>query len=118
MSHHVNSTIVCRISGEVMDSQNEPLAFPNGHVYSSKVSSPAHPPHSLIVPAGPRGHGKDKLWLCDVSPNEADQPVHEVEKGVHLIRICTSGRCISIHNTHCMPFADIVTLVLQLGRAS
>lgn len=39
MSHHVNSTIVCRISGEVMDSQNEPLAFPNGNVYSSKVSN-------------------------------------------------------------------------------
>ncbi|WVF71475.1 hypothetical protein IAT40_006281 [Kwoniella sp. CBS 6097] len=37
MSHHVNSTIVCRISGEVMDSQNEPLAFPNGYVYSSKA---------------------------------------------------------------------------------
>lgn len=38
MSHHVNSTIVCRISGEVMDSSNEPLAFPNGYVYSYKVS--------------------------------------------------------------------------------
>ncbi|ORX36619.1 putative negative regulation of gluconeogenesis-related protein [Kockovaella imperatae] len=37
MSHHVNSTIVCRISGKVMDSQNEPMAFPNGHVYSSKA---------------------------------------------------------------------------------
>ncbi|WWD17302.1 hypothetical protein CI109_101742 [Kwoniella shandongensis] len=37
MSHHVNSTIVCRISGEVMDSQNEPMAFPNGYVYSSKA---------------------------------------------------------------------------------
>ncbi|KAI9639768.1 putative negative regulation of gluconeogenesis-related protein [Dioszegia hungarica] len=37
MSHHVNSTIVCRISGEVMDSNNEPLAFPNGYVYSSKA---------------------------------------------------------------------------------
>lgn len=39
MSHHVNSTIVCRISGQVMDSDNEPMAFPNGYVYSSKVSS-------------------------------------------------------------------------------
>lgn len=38
MSHHVNSTIVCRISGRVMDSENEPLAFPNGYVYSSKVN--------------------------------------------------------------------------------
>ncbi|ORY33959.1 CTLH/CRA C-terminal to lish motif domain-domain-containing protein [Naematelia encephala] len=37
MSHHVNSTIVCRISGAVMDSDNEPLAFPNGYVYSAKV---------------------------------------------------------------------------------
>ncbi|KAK8864402.1 hypothetical protein IAR55_001650 [Kwoniella newhampshirensis] len=37
MSHHVNSTIVCRISGEVMDSLNEPMAFPNGYVYSSKA---------------------------------------------------------------------------------
>lgn len=39
MAHHVNSTIVCRISGAVMDSENEPMAFPNGHVYSSKVST-------------------------------------------------------------------------------
>lgn len=38
MAHHVNSTLVCRISGDVMDSDNEPLAFPNGCVYSSKVS--------------------------------------------------------------------------------
>ncbi|WVQ72588.1 hypothetical protein IAR50_002146 [Cryptococcus sp. DSM 104548] len=37
MSHHVNSTIVCRISGEVMDSENGPMAFPNGYVYSSKA---------------------------------------------------------------------------------
>jgi macrophage erythroblast attacher len=38
MSHHTNSTIVCRISGRVMDSENEPMAFPNGYVYSAKVS--------------------------------------------------------------------------------
>ncbi|WVW83918.1 hypothetical protein I302_105940 [Kwoniella bestiolae CBS 10118] len=37
MSHHVNSTIVCRISGKVMDSLNEPLAFPNGYVYSTQA---------------------------------------------------------------------------------
>lgn len=38
MSHHVISTIVCRISGEVMDSSNPPMAFPNGYVYSYNVS--------------------------------------------------------------------------------
>lgn len=37
MAHHVNSTLVCRISGDVMDSDNVPLAFPNGCVYSSKA---------------------------------------------------------------------------------
>ena len=42
MSHHVNSTLVCRISGQVMDSSNPPMAFPNGYVYSSKVSGGLH----------------------------------------------------------------------------
>jgi macrophage erythroblast attacher len=37
LAHHVNSTLVCRISGAVMDSENEPMAFPKGHVYSSKA---------------------------------------------------------------------------------
>lgn len=38
-SHHTNSSIVCRISGEVIDDENYALAFPNGYVYSHKVSS-------------------------------------------------------------------------------
>jgi macrophage erythroblast attacher len=33
-SHHENSSIVCRITGEVMDENNPPLILPNGHVYS------------------------------------------------------------------------------------
>ena len=33
-SHHVNSTIVCAISGKIMDGDNPPMAFPNGYVYS------------------------------------------------------------------------------------
>lgn len=37
-SHHVNSTIVCRITGRIMDEDNTPLAFPNsGQVYSKEV---------------------------------------------------------------------------------
>lgn len=39
-SHHVNSTIVCRLTGKIMDDNNFPLAFPqNGHVYSKEVSA-------------------------------------------------------------------------------
>ncbi|KAL5480789.1 FYV10 [Sanghuangporus weigelae] len=33
-SHHVNSTIVCYISGKIMDEDNPPMVFPNGYVYS------------------------------------------------------------------------------------
>ncbi|KAH7886941.1 CTLH/CRA C-terminal to lish motif domain-containing protein [Phlebopus sp. FC_14] len=33
-SHHANSTIVCRLSGKIMDEDNMPMAFPNGYVYS------------------------------------------------------------------------------------
>ncbi|EKM57524.1 uncharacterized protein PHACADRAFT_251198 [Phanerochaete carnosa HHB-10118-sp] len=37
-SHHVNSTIVCRLAGKIMDENNFPLAFPkNGHVYSKEA---------------------------------------------------------------------------------
>lgn len=36
-SHHTNSSIVCRISGEVIGDENYALAFPNGYVYSHKV---------------------------------------------------------------------------------
>ncbi|KAI0716452.1 CTLH/CRA C-terminal to lish motif domain-containing protein [Earliella scabrosa] len=36
-SHHVNSTIVCRITGKIMDADNMPMAFPNGQVYSKEA---------------------------------------------------------------------------------
>jgi len=36
-SHHVNSTIVCRLSGKIMDEDNMPMAFPNGNVYSREA---------------------------------------------------------------------------------
>jgi macrophage erythroblast attacher len=34
-SHHINSTMVCKVTGKVMES--EPLALPNGRVYSKEV---------------------------------------------------------------------------------
>ncbi|KAI0261599.1 CTLH/CRA C-terminal to lish motif domain-containing protein [Gloeopeniophorella convolvens] len=36
-SHHVNSTIVCRMTGKIMDEDNAPMAFPNGYVYSREA---------------------------------------------------------------------------------
>ncbi|KAH6574376.1 hypothetical protein BASA82_000758 [Batrachochytrium salamandrivorans] len=34
-SHHMNSCVVCRISGKIMDADNPPLVLPNGQVYST-----------------------------------------------------------------------------------
>ncbi|CAO3645772.1 unnamed protein product [Cunninghamella blakesleeana] len=34
LSHHVNSTVVCRISGTIMNEDNPPMLLPNGRVYS------------------------------------------------------------------------------------
>lgn len=39
LSHHVNSTIVCRISGKIMNEDNQPMLLPNGRVYSLGVST-------------------------------------------------------------------------------
>ncbi|KIL65445.1 hypothetical protein M378DRAFT_105136 [Amanita muscaria Koide BX008] len=36
-SHHANSTIVCRITGKIMDEDNMPMAFPDGQVYSREA---------------------------------------------------------------------------------
>lgn len=34
---HENSVLVCSISGEIMDENNPPMAFPNGNVYSTNA---------------------------------------------------------------------------------
>jgi macrophage erythroblast attacher len=36
-SHHVNSSLVCFISGKIMDESNPPLVLPNGYCYSTNV---------------------------------------------------------------------------------
>ena len=37
-SHHPVSALICRITGEIMDHTNPPMALPNGQVYSEKVT--------------------------------------------------------------------------------
>lgn len=41
-AHHVNSSLVCRISGKIMDESNPPLVLPNGYVYSTMVLLSRH----------------------------------------------------------------------------
>ncbi|CAO3679601.1 unnamed protein product [Rhizopus stolonifer] len=37
LSHHVNSTLVCRLSGKIMNENNPPMLLPNGRVYSQSA---------------------------------------------------------------------------------
>ncbi|KAG1045497.1 hypothetical protein G6F25_000753 [Rhizopus arrhizus] len=37
LSHHVNSTLVCRISGKIMNEDNPPMLLPNRRVYSQNA---------------------------------------------------------------------------------
>jgi macrophage erythroblast attacher len=43
MAHHINSTLVCGLSGDIMNEDNPPLMLPNGHVYGTKVGVPHLP---------------------------------------------------------------------------
>jgi macrophage erythroblast attacher len=36
-AQYLNSSLVCRISGAVMDERNPPLVLPNGYCYSTRV---------------------------------------------------------------------------------
>jgi macrophage erythroblast attacher len=38
-SHHPVSTLICRITGDIMDHVNPPMELPNGQVYSEKVNN-------------------------------------------------------------------------------
>ena len=38
-SHHMNSTLICRITGRVMNEDDPPMVLPNGRVYSTSVSA-------------------------------------------------------------------------------
>lgn len=53
-SHHVNSTLICRVTGRVMNDDDPPLVLPNGAVYSSSgimELARASPPGQVTDPA-------------------------------------------------------------------
>eukprot|EP00742_Colponemidia_sp_Colp-10_P003053 GILJ01003256.1.p1 GENE.GILJ01003256.1~~GILJ01003256.1.p1 ORF type:complete len:383 (-),score=58.83 GILJ01003256.1:136-1284(-) len=54
-AHHVHSSIVCRITGELMDEHNPPMVLPNGYVYSYKALSEQAAKHNGLVHC-PRTH--------------------------------------------------------------
>lgn len=92
-SHHVNSTIVCRISGKVMDDENYPLALPNGYVYSSEVSSAdcreaARADRSLSSGTGTAEHGsRFSRRSGDLPTNGRADLVQPSAKGLRVV-IC------------------------------
>lgn len=107
-SHHVNSTIVCRLSGTIMDEDNAPMAFPNGYVYSREVRSDSPSGYFLPSPSNlvfifthhvwqKSGFGRDvgsKRRKGQVSSHSGRVRLFKVEEGIHilipavLLRLC------------------------------
>ncbi|KAI9006120.1 CTLH/CRA C-terminal to lish motif domain-containing protein [Gaertneriomyces semiglobifer] len=54
-AHHVNSCIVDRISGYIMDEHNPPLVLPNGHVYSTQTLEDMALQHDGVVKCSKTG---------------------------------------------------------------
>jgi macrophage erythroblast attacher len=88
MAHHVNSTLVCHISGAVMDSNNEPMAFPNGYVYSSKVSEGRRQRSMrLTCSTGAQGDGKEQLRRRHLPAHERVVYVLAAPEGVYILSV-------------------------------
>ena len=99
-SHHVNSTIVCRLSGKIMDEDNAPMAFPNGYVYSREVRTDF--PSGYLAPftalvlvviltdhfCQPSGFGRDvgtKRGKSQVSSHSGRVRLLKIEEGIHIL---------------------------------
>jgi len=63
VAHRAHSSIVCRISGEVMNENNPPLALPNGNVYSRAALTAMAQLDSGYVTC-PRTHDRFLLSEC------------------------------------------------------
>lgn len=62
-AHHVNSCIVCRISGKIMNEDNQPMVLPNGYVYSYLALQEMAEKNNGIVTC-PRTGSKFKFSEC------------------------------------------------------
>jgi hypothetical protein len=121
-SHHVNSTIVCRLSGKIMDEDNAPMAFPNGYVYSREVrtaiDNPFPSPFSalnlvyfilLITWNNGSGFRRDvgaARGKSQVSAHSGRVRVLQVEKGIHILILAfllysTARHCTIAFLPHC-----------------
>jgi hypothetical protein len=87
-SHHVNSTIVCRLSGKIMDEDNAPMAFPNGYVYSREVRLGLVLfclAHHLGTRTGFGRYVGAKRGQSQMSAHTGRVRVLQVEKGIHIL---------------------------------
>eukprot|EP01134_Creolimax_fragrantissima_P004461 CFRG4461T1 len=53
-SHRIHSSLVCRISGELMNDHNPPMVLPNGYVYSEQAIKDMAARHDNVITC-PRG---------------------------------------------------------------
>ncbi|KNC79246.1 hypothetical protein SARC_08356 [Sphaeroforma arctica JP610] len=62
-SHRLHSSLVCRISGELMNDHNPPMVLPNGYVYSEKAIKEMATRHDgkIICPRGGQRYRLDAV---------------------------------------------------------
>lgn len=51
-SHRLHSSLVCRMSGELISDHNPPMVLPNGFVYGQKVYAVGRTSSSMVLCAG------------------------------------------------------------------
>jgi hypothetical protein len=85
-SHHVNSVIVCRITGKIMDEDNPPLCLPNGQVYSQRVGELSPYDYSLFSPVpGAERPSKPERGTSYLSQNRGGFCVHAGAEDVYFV---------------------------------
>jgi len=89
-SHHANSTIVCRISGKIMDEDNMPMAFPNGNVYSREVcvalqNSSITTANTHILLSGTRRHGNQAQRHSYLPTDWLPMRLQRTQESIHFL---------------------------------
>ncbi|KAI8060797.1 CTLH/CRA C-terminal to lish motif domain-containing protein [Gongronella butleri] len=91
LSHRVNSTVVCRISGHIMNEDNPPMFLPNGHVYSQQVKKKKWKKekrkriHRFVKKKGSQRDGQAIQWPRHLPTHRPSVPLGPSEKAFHLM---------------------------------
>ncbi|KAJ2925421.1 hypothetical protein H1R20_g11690, partial [Candolleomyces eurysporus] len=86
-SHHANSTIVCRLTGKIVNEDNPPMAFPNGRVYSREALEEMAAKSNGMVTCPRTGQMVNYSELRKVFISQISEATHKKSGKVYAIKI-------------------------------